>query len=96
MKNENLLWIVIGIVAVLFLFSGVSIVGYGSRGYGYGGMMNMMYGGYGSNMMFFGWLYGLLVLVALVFLIIWLYQQISKQGDNPLCQTPTEKTQKVI
>jgi uncharacterized membrane protein len=78
MKNDNkniLLW-VLGIVLALFLLGGFGRVGFG-MGYGYGGMMGMMYGSYGSGMMLFGWLYGILVLVALVLLIIWLWNQIQ-------------------
>ena len=71
MKNEA--WIV-AIVAVIVLFFVLSGLGFG----GYGGMMSMMYGYFGSGMMFFGWLYGLLVLVALVLLIVWLFKQVQK------------------
>jgi len=71
MKNEA--WIVV-VVAVIVLFFVLSGLGFG----GYGGMMSMMYGYFGSGMMFFGWLYGLLVLVALVLLIVWLFKQVQK------------------
>jgi len=77
MKNENLLLWILGIVAGLFLLGGFGMFGYGNTSYGYGGMMGMMYGNYGSGMMFFGWIYGILITVALVFLIIWLWQQIQ-------------------
>ncbi len=72
MKNETLVWIILGAIVLALLFTGV---GFG----GYGGMMGMMYGGYGSGMMLFGWLYGILILVALVLLIVWLVQQIQKK-----------------
>ena len=72
MKNETLVLVILGAVVLALLFTGV---GFG----GYGGMMSMMYGGYGSGMMFFGWLYGILILVALVLFIVWLVKQIQKK-----------------
>ena len=71
MKNETLILIIISSIILALLFTGF---GFG----GYGGMMGMMYGGYGSGMMFFGWLYGILILVALVLFIVWLTKQIQK------------------
>ena len=44
-----------------------------------GGMMGGMSGVYGYGGMFFGWIFGLLVLVALVLLIMWLVKQIQKK-----------------
>lgn len=76
MKNKNLLMWIFGIAVLLLLFGGYGMMGYGRIGYGFGGMMGMMYGIYGSGMMFFGWIYGILVLVALVLFIIWLFKQI--------------------
>jgi len=72
-NNETLVWVIV-IVAVLVLVFGGLGMGFG----GYGGMMNMMYGDYGSGMMFFGWLYGILILIALVLFIVWLAKQIQK------------------
>ena len=43
------------------------------------GMSGMMSGDYGLGGMFFGWLIGLLVIVALVLLIVWLIKQIQKK-----------------
>ena len=43
------------------------------------GMYNMMSGGYGYSGMFFGWLTGLLFLVALVLLIAWLIKEMQKK-----------------
>jgi uncharacterized membrane protein len=64
------------VVAVfVFLFSSFGMMGFG--GYGFGGMSNMMGGYYGTGMMFFGWIFGILFFVALVLLIIWLAKQIS-------------------
>lgn len=72
MKNETLVLIILGAIVLALLLTGV---GFG----GYGGMMSMMYGGYGSGMMFFGWIYGILILVALILFIIWLAKQIQKK-----------------
>lgn len=72
MKNETLILIILGAVVLTLLFTGV-----GFRGYG--GMMGMMYGGYGSGMMFFGWIYGILIFVALILFIAWLVKQIQKK-----------------
>ena len=63
--------IILMVVVLGLLFTGF---GFG----GYGGMMGMMYGTYGGGMMFFGWLYGILILVALVLFIVWLTKQIQK------------------
>ncbi len=40
--------------------------------------MGAFYGSYGSGMMLFSWIFGLLTLVALILLIIWLIKQITK------------------
>ncbi len=74
-NNETLMWILIAI-AVIVVFSGFGAMRF-SGSYGYGGMMNMMYGSYGGGMMFFGWLYGILILIALVLFIVWLWNQIQ-------------------
>lgn len=42
------------------------------------GCYGMMGGAYGYGGMIFGWLFGALVVVALVLLIIWLVKQIQK------------------
>ena len=72
--SETIRWILIAIAVIVF-FSGFGMMRFGS--YGYGGMMNLMYGSYGSGMMFFGWIYGILVLVALVLFIMWLVRQLE-------------------
>lgn len=71
MKSEKLIGaILLGIVAI-FLLSALLT----PRGYG---MMGMLSGfGYGS-MMLFGWLFGVLLLVALILIIVWLWKQIEK------------------
>ena len=86
MKNEPLIWVIVAVVLLVLIFSGVGM-GFGGYGgmmgfggtSGYGGMMGMMYGTYGSGMMFFGWLYGILILIALILFIAWLVQQIQKK-----------------
>lgn len=65
-NNETIMWIVIAI-AVILVFSG-----FGMMGFPFGGMM---YGSFGFPL--FGWLFMILITVALVFLIIWLFQQIQ-------------------
>ncbi len=72
-NNETLIWVIAIIAVVVLLFGGFGM-GFG----GYGGMMNMMYGAYGGGMMFVGWLYGILILVALILFIAWLVKQIQK------------------
>lgn len=78
MDNKNLILWIFGIAVLLFIFGGYGMMGYGRTGYGFGGMMGMMYGTYGSGMMFFGWIYGALILIALVLFIMWLSKQIQK------------------
>jgi len=70
MKSEKLIWTIVLVVLGVFLLN--SLFSFG-RGYGMGGMM----GGYGG-MMAFGWVFGLLILIALILLIIWLWKQIEK------------------
>jgi len=43
------------------------------------GMWGMVSGSYGFGIGLFSWIFGLLVLVALVLLIIWLIKQIQKK-----------------
>ncbi len=74
MKDRDvLIWSIVAVVILLF-FSGFGVMGWG----GYGGMMGMMYGTYGSGMMAFGWIYGILILAALVLFIAWLVKQLQK------------------
>ena len=75
MKEDNSLLIVVIVLLVLLFFSIVfGVFGFG----GMGGMMNMMYGGFGVGMMLFGWLFGVLVFVALILFIVWLIKQINQ------------------
>jgi uncharacterized membrane protein len=71
-KNNSLMWVVIAAVALLLLIS------FGFRGAGYG-MMGMMYGSYGYGMLFFGWIFGILSLVAVVLFIVWIVKQLEKK-----------------
>lgn len=71
--NQTLIWVIIAVIALLF-FRGFGIMGWGR----YGGMMSMMYGTYGTGMMAFGWIYGILILAALVLFIVWLVRQLQK------------------
>ncbi len=43
------------------------------------GMMQGFAGGYGAGMMVFSWLFGALVLVALVLLIVWLVKKVQEK-----------------
>ena len=72
MKNQIAILIVVVSVVLFLVLGGIGLVFSG-----YGGMIGMMYGYYGSGMMIFGWIYGLLILIALVLLIIWLARQIN-------------------
>ena len=73
MNNQSVAAWILGLVVFLFLFGG-----FGMMGYGNGGMMGMMSGNYGSGMMFFGWLYGVLILIALLLFIAWLVKQLQR------------------
>ena len=76
MDNKNLLIWVLVIVIALFLLSSFGFFGFGMPFYG--GMMGMMYGTYGSGMMFFGWIFMTLITVALILFIMWMIKQIQK------------------
>ena len=71
-KDNSMMWIVIAVAALLLVGS----FGFGGMGYG---MMGMMYGNYGFGMMFLGWIFGILVLVALGLFIAWLVKQLQKK-----------------
>ena len=73
-NNQTLMWIIIAVVALLFLSFALGWGGYG----GYGGMMgynNMMNWG---GTWIFGWLFMTLVVIALVLFVAWLVKQIQK------------------
>lgn len=75
MKNENTLMIILVAIIVLFLFSGFGMMAYGMMGFGNFGMMSGSYGGMGM----FGWLFMVLVAIALILLIIWLIKKIQEK-----------------
>jgi len=68
MKNENLIWLIVGISVLLFFFGGFSMMGFG--GWGSNWMGGMMYGYNYGGMWLFGWLFMTLITVALVLFII--------------------------
>ena len=83
-KNDNVkwVWVIIGIVLILFLFGNI---GFGMMGY-YGGfgpnsMMQMMYGfnnlGYGFMSMF-GLIYMIAITVLIILGIYWLITKITE------------------
>lgn len=82
MENKNL-FIIIAVVAGFFLvgaFLSYDMMTYSYGKYGYG-MMSGYYGMMGYNgfgfMMIFGWLFMILIVVALILFIIWLVKQID-------------------
>jgi len=77
MKNENLIWLIVGIAVLLFLFGGFGMMGFG--GWGSNWMGNMMYGYSYGGMWLFGWLFMTLITVALVLFIVWLVKQVQKK-----------------
>ena len=64
---------ILGFLCALFF------VGLASADVGDCYMGGMMMGSYGYSGMFFGWIFGILVLVALMLLIVWLIKQIQKK-----------------
>jgi uncharacterized membrane protein len=70
MKKDTNNWVIgiLVLIAVLFLISSLT----GSFGTGMTGMM-------GSGFWFFGWIFMILVTVALVLLIMWLIKQLQKR-----------------
>ena len=72
-EEQTIIWIVIALVVLLF-FSG-----FGMMGFGYGGMMNMMYGNYGFGFGIFNFLINILITIGIVLLIVWLIKQIQKK-----------------
>ena len=68
-QTNTILYVILGVIIFLFLAN------FGTTMMGYGGMM----GSYSYGMMgLFGPLFMLLVLVALVLGVLWLYQQVQK------------------
>jgi len=78
MKENEITILVVVVLALVLLFGGFGMMGFSS--YGYGGMMNWMYSGFGAGFGFM-WLFGgivtILIVVALVLSIVWLIKQIQ-------------------
>ena len=64
-------------ITLMFALSLVSAVDYSSCPMG--GAYNMMYGGYGSGMMFLGWISYLLVIALIVAAIYWFLKSANKK-----------------
>ena len=74
MKNKNTgLWIIVALAV------GLGLGFFGFAGFGGYGTMGMMNGGYGSGMMFFGWITWLLVVILVVAGIYWLVKSANKK-----------------
>ena len=66
-------------IIVFFMLAVVSAQTYGNCPMGnVGGMMYGFSGGYGTFTMLFSWFTGILIVIALIFLIFWLLSQINK------------------
>lgn len=78
MKNENNQFIVIIVAVVVILLFG----GFGMGGYGWaGGMMGTSNYGFGGMWMF-GWLFMILITIALVLFIIWITKQLQNNSHK--------------
>ena len=76
MNKLNL--VIPAIFVSLLSFVSADTRSYGCGMFGFSGMM----GGYGTGWMFFGWIFWILILVALVLLIAWLIKQIQKPNKR--------------
>jgi hypothetical protein len=77
MKKYNLI-LVLGLVLSLTSFVSADM-GNSNNGGCWNGMGGMMTGSYGFGGMFFGWIFGILIIVVLILLIAWLIKQINKK-----------------
>ena len=73
MKNKFIILIASILLLTSFVFAQTNQGFYGC------GMGAMMYGTYGFGLMAFGWIFSILILVALILLIFWLVKQIQKK-----------------
>jgi len=74
-KTYGLLFVLVAINSI----SSVSAdVGDNNLGGCWGGMM---YGSYGTGMALFGWLFMILVIIALIIFIIWMIKQLQKNSE---------------
>lgn len=79
--NKTALIVFIAVIlALLLVMPWGGMIGWNNN-YRYGSMMGMMYNYGFSGMWIFGWLFMVVVLIAIVLLIIWLMQQIHKPQD---------------
>ena len=81
-KISLMLWILASLVSTLSFITAHTIEEESARYEGCGmisGMFGMMGGSWGMGGMFFSWIIGLLVIVALILLIVWLIKQIQKK-----------------
>ena len=77
-QNKNIMKIkttITSVLSLVFVITFVSAQTYNCPMGGYGGMMSGTYG-YGGAA--FGWIFSILVIVALVLLIVWLIKQIQR------------------
>jgi len=76
MKNTKKIYLLlISLISLLSLASAQAANNYCG---GFGSMMSGT-GVYGYSGMIFGWIFGILVIVALMLLIFWLFKQIQKK-----------------
>ena len=78
-KNETTIVIVI-MVAIVLLFSGFGMMGFG--GYGMHNMADWMYGTGFGFMWIFGMIIWILIITALVLFILWLVKQLESQNKR--------------
>ena len=78
-NNRLILLIILGIFGIFSLLSSV-LAHSGEDDFSHHEMMERgtMMGGWGYGGMIFGWLFSVLILVALVLFIVWLIKQIQK------------------
>ena len=80
--NLKLFYIVLAVFSLVTLFGSVEIVSADPGYFGGCGMMNGGYPGfwgYGTGMMYFGFITWLLVIAALILFIVWIIKQTSKK-----------------
>ncbi len=72
MKNKILSLIVVSLLSFVSAHTG-------EEAFGHHMMDGVVMGSFGTGWWIFGWIFGVLVIIALVFLIIWLNKQIQKK-----------------
>ncbi len=77
MRNDNLVLTIVIIILALFAISTLfNTFSYNRYGYGMMSMMGNYWGGYGT-MPVFGWLFMIVILIALILFIVWLVRQLQ-------------------